>query len=56
MRAAATIVVLVAIAAGVVWLVRAYLAAQKERMRAVAAAAGLEVDVSSKRPPVVGLS
>ena len=54
MRAAATIVVLVAIAAGVVWLVRAYLAAQKERMRAVAAAAGLEVDVSSKRPPPIG--
>lgn len=51
MRAAGSIVVLLAVAAGVAWIVRAYLERQKQRMRAVASSAGLEVDVSAKRPP-----
>ncbi len=45
------IFVVLLLAAGVVYLVHVYRERHRARMRAVASAAGLEVDVSTKQPP-----
>jgi hypothetical protein len=51
MRAVIPIVVVAFVVAGIVYAAYAYNERLKARMRAVAAAAGLEVDVSTKKPP-----
>jgi hypothetical protein len=51
MNAIVPILVLLLVVGGIAWAAYAYNERQKARMRAVAAAAGLEVDVSTKKPP-----
>jgi hypothetical protein len=47
------VIVFVAIAGGVFYAAYAYNEHQKQRMRAVAASAGLQVDTSTKQPPPI---
>ena len=51
-----TVFVLVAIVAGVAYAAYRYQEAQKAKVRAVAAAHGLEVDVAKKKPPPLGFN
>lgn len=51
MNAVAPIVIVALVAGGIAWAAYAYNERLKARMRAVASAAGLQVDVSTKKPP-----
>lgn len=50
----APVIVVLLVGGGVAYAIHAYREHQKARMRKVAAAAGLQVDVSTKQPPPLG--
>ena len=54
MRSVVTVLIMLVLAGGAAYAAYAYQQHRKARMRAVAAAAGLQVDTSTKKPPALG--